>query len=209
MRSRARIRPSGPLGRTPDAGGRDGRDPHSLREGVHRRPWKGAGYFRKPGRKAVPLPGVPGSTEFMAAYQAALGESSQRPNSRVEGTVGALICDYLQSAAFSNLKSESQRVYQGILGRFGTKHGHRMVHDMPRAKVAAYIHEIGAKRPGMANLTRKVLRKLLAHAVRVGYRTDNPVTEIDSYKIGTHHTWTETELAAFERRWPLGGAASY
>jgi integrase len=161
-------------------------------------------YFRKPGRKAMPLPGVPGSAEFMAAYQAALGEPAQRPNSRAAGTVGALICDYLQSAAFSNLKPESRRVYRGILGRFGTKHGHRMVHDMPRAKVAAYIHEIGAERPGMANLTRKVLRKLLAHAVRIGYRTDNPVTEIDSYKLGTRHTWTEGELAAFERRWPLG-----
>ena len=56
----------------------------------------------------------------------------------------------------------------------------------------------------MANLTRKVLRKLLAHSVRIGYRTDNPVTEIDSYKLGTRHTWTENELAVFERRWPLG-----
>jgi enterobacteria phage integrase len=47
-------------------------------------------------------------------------------------------------------------------------------------------------------------RKLLAHAVRVGYRTDNPVTEIDRYKLGTHHTWTDVQLAAFEARWPLG-----
>ena len=26
-------------------------------------------YFRKRGHKAVPLPGIPGSAEFMAAYQ--------------------------------------------------------------------------------------------------------------------------------------------
>jgi integrase len=161
-------------------------------------------YLRKPGCKAVRLPGAPGSAEFMAAYHAALGEPAPRSSSQAAGTVGALICDYFQSAPFSNLKPESQRVYRAILGRFGTKHGHRMVHDMPRSKVAAYIHEIGVVRPGMANLTRKVLRRLLAHGVRVGYRTDNPVTEIDSYKLGTHHTWTETELAAFERRWPLG-----
>jgi integrase len=45
---------------------------------------------------------------------------------------------------------------------------------------------------------------LLAHAVRSGYRTDNPVNEIDRYKGGTRHTWTEAELAAYERRWPLG-----
>jgi hypothetical protein len=28
-------------------------------------------YFRRPGMKAVPLPGIPGSEEFMAAYHAA------------------------------------------------------------------------------------------------------------------------------------------
>jgi hypothetical protein len=39
---------------------------------------------------------------------------------------------------------------------------------MPRAKVAAYVHAIGADRPAMANLTRSVLRKLLAHGVRSG-----------------------------------------
>jgi len=79
-----------------------------------------------------------------------------------------------------------------------------MVHDMPRAKVAAYIHSIGAEKPGMANVTRAVLQKLLSHAVRTGYRNDNPITEIDRYKGGTHHTWTDAELAAHEGRWSIG-----
>jgi len=30
-------------------------------------------YFRRKGRRSIPLPGLPGSIEFMAAYQAALG----------------------------------------------------------------------------------------------------------------------------------------
>jgi enterobacteria phage integrase len=162
-------------------------------------------YFRKPGCKSTLLPGVPGSAEFMDAYQIALGVPVSRPAARHgEGTVSALIYDYLKSASFSNLKPSSQSVYRIVLDRFGTVHGHRMVHDMPRAKVAAYIHEIGAKTPGMGNLTRKVLRRLLAHAVRLGYRNDNPVTEVDNYKLGTRHTWTDAELTAFETRWPLG-----
>jgi integrase len=161
-------------------------------------------YFRKRGCKPVPLPGTPGSAEFMAAYQAALGERAPRIARQGPGTVGALICDYLQSPAFCNLKPASRRAYRIVLDRFGARHGHRMVHDMPRAKVAAYIQGIGVDKPGMANLTRAVLRKLLAHAVRTGYRNDNPVVEIDRYKAGTRHTWTEAELAAFENRWPLG-----
>jgi integrase len=140
----------------------------------------------------------------MAAYQDALGGVVSRGPRQGPGSVGALIFDYLRSPGFTNLKPASQQAYRIVLDRFGTSHGHRMVHDMPRAKVAAYIHEIGTNRPGMANLTRKVLRRLLAHAVRTGYRADNPVTEIEAYRGGTRHTWTESELATYERNWPLG-----
>jgi integrase len=161
-------------------------------------------YFRKRGCKSVALPGVPGSSEFMAAYQAAIGTPTERPARQGAGTVGALIVDYLSGPAFVNLKPSSQAVYRIVLDRFCTKHGHRLVRDMPRDKVAAYVHAIGTERPGMANLTRSVLRKLLAHGVRVGYRSDNPVAEIDRYKLGTRHSWSEQELAAFEKRWPPG-----
>jgi integrase len=163
-------------------------------------------YFRKPGRRTVPLPGLPGSLEFMEAYQAALGTPPPVSASRDHkpGSVAALVTDYLKSADFSNLKPNSQRVYRIAIDAFSTLHGHRMVHDMPRAAVAKYIHSIGAEKPAMANVTRDVLRKLLAYAVANDYRPDNPVTQIQRYKGGTHHTWTDGELAAYERRWPLG-----
>jgi integrase len=75
---------------------------------------------------------------------------------------------------------------------------------MPRDKVRKIIEEIGATRPGMANLTAKVLRALLRYAVDTGWRTDNPVSGIKLYRLGTHHTWTDAELAAFEAHWALG-----
>jgi integrase len=168
------------------------------RHGVVRR------YFRKPGCKAVVLPGVPGSSEFMAAYQDSLGAPAPRLAQQGQGSVGALICDYLKSPAFTDLAASSKALYRGILDKFGALHGHRMVHDMPRSKVAAYVYAIGADHPAMANVTKSVLRKLLSHAVRTGYRNDNPVTEIDRYKGGSRHTWTDAELAAYERRWALG-----
>jgi len=117
-------------------------------------------YFRKRGCKAVALPGVPGSSEFMAAYQAAMGTPLERPARQGPGTVAALIVDYLRGPAFANLKPSSQTVYRIVLDRFGTKHGHRLVRDMPRDKVAAYVHAIGAARPAMANLTRAVLQRI-------------------------------------------------
>jgi hypothetical protein len=38
-------------------------------------------YFRRAGSRAIPLPGLPGSIEFMAAYQAALAIVSPPPPS--------------------------------------------------------------------------------------------------------------------------------
>jgi integrase len=35
-------------------------------------------------------------------------------------------------------------------------------------------------------------------------RTDNPFTDLKRYRLGTYHTWTDAEIAQFERRWPLG-----
>jgi hypothetical protein len=134
-------------------------------------------YFRKRGRKPVALPGAPGSPEFMKAHQMAMGSRPVQPAAAADGTgtVSALILDYKRSPAFaSNIKPSSQRMYRLVLDQFDAKHGHWLVVDMPRDKVAAYVYEIGAERPAMANLTRAVLRKLLAHAVRHGWRNDNP-----------------------------------
>jgi integrase len=161
-------------------------------------------YFRRKGCKPVALPGAPGSFEFMEAYRLAVGQGPARRGPPSAGSVGALIGNYLKSPDFANLKPSSQRLYGIVLDHFGSMHGHRMVHDMPRTKVAAYIQTIGAEKPAMANLTRAVLRKLLTYGVQSGYRDDNPVTMIKAYKSGTHHTWDDDELAAFEARWPLG-----
>ena len=41
-------------------------------------------------------------------------------------------------------------------------------------------------------------------AVKGGLRNDNPVAGIDAYELGTRHTWTDEQLAAYEACWPLG-----
>jgi hypothetical protein len=72
-------------------------------------------YFRKRGHKPVALPGIPGSVEFMAAYQEALGGLAPKGPRQGPGSVGALIFDYLRSSAFTNLKPASQRAYRVVL----------------------------------------------------------------------------------------------
>jgi integrase len=162
-------------------------------------------YFRRPGYKRVTLPGTPGAPAFMAASREAL--AAERPpigRKHGEGTVGDLVVCFYKSPYFENLKPNSQRLYRLVLDRFRQQDGHRLVRDMPRRVAMSIIEEIGASRPGMANLTLKAMRRLFAYAVKREMRDDNPFVGIESYKLGTHHTWTDAEIGAFEAVWLVG-----
>jgi integrase len=56
----------------------------------------------------------------------------------------------------------------------------------------------------MGNLTISVLKKLMAYAVDIGLRDTNPLIGIVRYRLGSHHTWSDEEIAAYETHWPLG-----
>jgi len=75
-------------------------------------------YARLPGRKRVPLPGAPGSNEFMEAYQAALaGEPPQSGvgTSRTKpGTVSATVASYFSSRAFRRSQGRRRRLIGGF-----------------------------------------------------------------------------------------------
>jgi integrase len=164
-------------------------------------------YFRRKGRRSIPLPGLPGSIEFMAAYQAALGIVSPPPPSPkhvIAGSLAAVAAGYFRSADFANLSPSSQRSYRVALKPILAAHGHRLVRELPKEAARHIIEDIGAARPGMANLTRSVLSKVIAYAIDTGVRADNPFAGLKPYRLGTYHTWTDAEIAQFERRWPLG-----
>jgi len=94
-------------------------------------------YFRRPGCKAVPLPGLPGSTEFMDAYQAALSDTTAPApligaSRTVANTVQWLVAKYLDcspasSSPFKTLAAETRRTRKNILERFREKHGDKRI----------------------------------------------------------------------------------
>jgi integrase len=163
-------------------------------------------YVRRPGSRRVPLPGRPGSSEFMQTYQDAMTSAPVPPGSsrHKAGTMGALAADFLRSTEFANLKASSQATYRFALDPVLKRDGHRLVRDLPTDKARKILQEIGELRPGMANLTRAVLRRLFAYAMDIGQRRDNPFSRAPKYKLGTHHTWSDSQLEAFEKSWPLG-----
>jgi hypothetical protein len=156
------------------------------------------------GSADIVLPGAVGAPEFMAAYQAAMGSPPKPPNPHAAGTLAKLVADYYRSAEFVNLKPASQRLYKLCLDPIAKRDGHRLVREMPRDKVRKIVEEIAATHRGMANVTAKVLRRLLSYAVDNNWRPDNPATWLKQYRGGTRHSWTDADCAAFEARWPLG-----
>lgn len=79
----------------------------------HDRHGKVRRYFRRPGFRQIALTGLPGSSEFMAAYEAALAGMTAPPPmigaSRTKpGTLNAAVVAYYQSLAFRELTPGTQ-----------------------------------------------------------------------------------------------------
>ncbi len=103
-------------------------------------------YFRRAGFKSVRLPGLPGSAEVMAAYQAALaGETASRIEigaSRSEpGSVAAAVALYYQSIAFGRLGPATKQVPRRILDRFRDDWGGNRLATLKPQKVAELVAE--------------------------------------------------------------------
>ena len=93
-------------------------------------------YFRRPGFKRVRLPGLPGSREFLDAYQSALEqphvEIGAAKRSRA-GTVSAAIVRYYNSSLyFGSLAPGTKAMRRAILERFRAQHGDRQIADLPQ-----------------------------------------------------------------------------
>lgn len=166
-------------------------------------------YFRRPGYKRTPLPGPPGSPEFMAAYHAAFSGETVRPDvhSRMHaGTIAAAVHGYLNSLEFVSLGSEStKRTYRRALNAIARDFG-----DKPlRLLEAHHIKNIMAQKidtPAAANGFLRYMRMICNYAVERGWISRNPALGIKKIKYDTEgfHTWSEQEIAQFEDRWPVG-----
>jgi hypothetical protein len=146
---------------------------------IHRfrdRHGKARHYVRRTGFKPVPLPGQPGTEEFMAAYAAAMnGETAVRlevgASRTAAGTVNAAIASYYSSAAFLALATETQGNRRAILERFREEHGDKRIAMLEQRHLMAML---AVKKPHAAKNWLKALRGLLQHAVAAHLRLTIP-----------------------------------
>jgi integrase len=165
------------------------------------------------GHDRVRLPGLPGSAEFMDAYQAALaavvpiaqtGIGRSKP-----GSVAMAVALYFQSIAFGNLNVTTQRVRRRILERFREEYGELSFKTLTRAHVETMLAAKAAT-PHAARHFRNALRAVAAVAIVAGLRDDDPTAGVTNVKVRPSEgfrTWDETEIAQFEARHPIGSRA--
>lgn len=165
-------------------------------------------YFRRGKGKRVALPNDVNSDEFREAYAAALaGNVAARREKRETagpGTVGALILSYQQSAGYIELRETTKKGYQSRIKALRSKHAHRTLSGMTREGIVTKILAPYAGRPGAALSILKMFRVLIRHAIGIGWLQHDPSIGIKRPKVGEIRSWTDDEIAQFERRWPTG-----
>jgi len=167
-------------------------------------------YVRRRGFKPIPLPGLPGSPEFMKAYSEAVDPKTaprlEAGADRVKaGTVADLIARYYRSAGFLGLSQGGKTVYRGVLERFKAEHGDKRVAMLKREHVKDLLARKAAT-PAAANSLLKMLRLLMPLAIDAGMRPDDPTIGVKRLRIKSdgHPAWSELDIAAFRERHPSG-----
>jgi len=168
-------------------------------------------YFRKAGFKKVPLPGLPWSPEFMAAYELAVGQQPEEiGSSRTKlGTISALVVAYYNSAEFKyELAAETRRKRRNIVEGFREEHGDKRVALLQRDHIQKMLAKID--RPHAKRNWLKAVRGLMRYAVQIGMRADEPTEGIKAGKMAKSdgiRTWSEEDIAAFRGCHALGTTA--
>lgn len=177
--------------------------------------------FRRTGQPTHYFKAPLGSAEFMAEYQACLDQAKpKRPERSVApGSIDDLVMQFYRSTAFNNGKPITRQKNRAILDAFRetmweTKAGEKRVGGLSVKGVEfKHLDEIiaakAATHPFAAVNLRKQLKRLFKFAVKIKMRPDNPADLTDplSAKTEGFHTWTEEEIAQYQRCHKLGTKA--
>jgi integrase/recombinase XerD len=168
-------------------------------------------YFRRPGSKAVALPGLPGSAEFMEAYQMALAGAPMRDigASRTKaGTINAAIAAYYHSTSFTAaLAPATQRMRRNILERFRAEHGDKRIALLQRHHIAKLLETM---RPYAQKNWLKTIRGLMAFAVTDNMIANDPSESVRAIRVVRsigHMTWLEPQIEMYREHHPIGTVA--
>ena len=167
-------------------------------------------YLRRSGRKEVPLPGMPWSTEFMEAYEAALNSAAPvtiGAKRNAPGSVSEAVARYFGSATFAALAPSTRAMRRAILERLRTEHGDKRLTKLQPDHVARLIRKL---RPYAQRNMWKTLRGLMGFALVEGLVDVDPTAGVKLAPVkdtGGFATWTAADIGRYRARHELGTRA--
>ncbi|MCW5694558.1 MAG: tyrosine-type recombinase/integrase [Pseudolabrys sp.] len=168
-------------------------------------------YVRVPGKPKVRLRSQPGSPNFMDEYRAAFSLAAESVTVRTlaRGTFGYLCNAYFASQAFRSLDKSTQSWRRRALNELVERHGDKRVSTLQARHIRKLRDEKRVDGDGAANIRVKALRALFRWAVEADEATSDPARDVQLIRYVTRgfHTWSIDEVAAFEKRHPIGTKA--
>ena len=149
-----------------------------------------------------------GTPEFDAEYETAISGSTVRPrkNAPTTGTLAWLVARYRETSNWAALSTRTRRQRENIFRQIIETAG-----DKPFARIDAATVNAGlerrAKTPFQARHFLDTMRGLFRWAKKAGLVKVDPTADVDAprRKHGPGYpTWTEDDVAMYQRRWPIG-----
>jgi site-specific recombinase XerD len=164
-------------------------------------------YVRRNGKR-IRLRAKYGTPEFDAEYQAALTstpQSSQKGAPAVE-TLAWLVERYRDSSEWTKLSVATRRQREHFLKQAIETAGNKPVGAITTTAIKAGI-ERRSKTPAQARHFLEVMRGLFRWAQDAQLVRVDPTATVKNPKRSRnagYRPWTEEDVAAYERRWPIG-----
>ncbi len=148
-----------------------------------------------------------GTPDFDAEYQAALISQPPRAKSPTkDGTLGWLIERYRETVAWTNLSLATRRQRENIF-----RHVLETARGQPLSRITTATIIAGRDRrantPAQARHFLDAMRGLFRWAVKARIVRSDPTVGVDDpprAKSDGFPPWTEDDVAAYERHWPIG-----
>lgn len=166
-------------------------------------------YVRCRKGQRVRLRAAYGTAEFIAEYEAALRlarEPRPTPDKTIPGTLGWLIARYRETAEWRALSPATRRQREYFFQQAIASAGKVRIRDITSAAIVAG-RDRRKNTPALARNFLNAMRGLFSWAYDEQHIASDPTAGVKypRKKQGPgFKKWTEDEIAAYERRWPIG-----
>lgn len=181
------------------------RPPYLMRETS--RHGKTVWYVRKGDGPRIRIPHTYGTPEFKAAYESAVAGAVTPPAARPSSaSLAWLLQQYRATSAWAGLSHATRRQRDNIFLHVLKTAGDAPFIDVTRAGIAA-SRDARKDTPAQARNFLDAMRGLFRWALEAQHVEIDPTAGVKNPrrpKGGGFEVWTEEEVDAYERRWPVG-----